>query len=126
MPKLPMIPVVRAFGREAAIRPTLWDIRAARLMSIVRRPNVYTMKTANVMPDISESAEGMASVTAKKQNAQAFAVNSAKDLKEQIEKERERLDEMVESGLDAKTILDQSQKLDELVEKYYESLKTSE
>ena len=123
MPKHPMIPVARVFVRGAAIRPTLWDIRAARLMSIVRRLNVYTMKTANVMPGISELAEETACVTAKKQNVQAFAANSAKALKEQIEKERARLDEMVESGLDLKTILEQSQKLDELVEKYYESLK---
>ena len=76
MPQPQMKPAVRASRREEAVCQTPWGIRAARLMWIVKQPNVFTMKNANVMQAISELAAEAMSVTAKRQNVQAFVANN--------------------------------------------------
>lgn len=78
MPQPQMKPAVRASGREEAVCQTQWGIRAARLMWIVKQPNVFTMRNANVMQAISELAVEAMYVTAKRQNVQAFVADNVK------------------------------------------------
>lgn len=71
-----MKPAVRVSGREEAACQIQWVIRAAQSMWIVKQPNVFTMRNANVMQAISELAAEAMYVTAKRQNVPAFVADN--------------------------------------------------